>query len=175
MKNTRTLIAALVITTAALAGCGVEDTTKDEAAQAHAEGLSEVHQVKQAHEDNAAHEDSTESPQPEPSPSFPGGVPSFENDWAKEKLEQYMIYQGANSLKGFSQGSPERNIVAVTNPQDGVIRFEVRDLDYDANGWLLDGMAMNFMSYTGCAADDVEGVIIETTNEAESVSRDQCG
>lgn len=79
-----------------------------------------------------------------------------------------MRYQGANSLEAFSKGSPERNITAVTNPEAGLVRFELRDFDYEANGWKLEGMAMNFMLYTGCAASDVDAVIVETVSGARS-------
>ena len=107
-------------------------------------------------------------------PSFSGDGIAFENAWAQQQLKTFMRYQGANSLEGFTEGSPERNITAVTNPEPGVVRFEVRDLDYEANGWDLDFMAINFMSYTGCASSDVDAVIVETVSGARSTYLDHC-
>ena len=331
MKGTRIVIAALAVATAALTGCGSVDTAKDEAAQAHAEGLSDVYQAQQMQDDREAHKaiygdesspeptlasstDPSEAKQraladgrpeaawdkqcvawelPEPItadrqwvnnvtqsylehhnaacpdaivhphyyaqsfapgttgeivitledaalseyfvtpnsngglqkfgfgffeatidnhpaiemvtvtventdrswtttpaqyekgvltanqisevwPSFTGDRISFENAWAQQQLETFMRYQGANSLDGFTKGSPERNITAVTNPEPGVVRFEVRDLDYEANGSHIDYMAKSFMSYTGCAASDVDAVIVETVSGAQSTYLDHC-
>lgn len=181
MHKTPALLAALTLSVAALAGCSagnLEDATPElevsSSAQAHVEALSEGHNAKEMRDYLGDNSDRTAPPTPNPGPSFPGDSPSFENDWAKKQLEDYMTYQGANSLHGFAEGSPERNIVAVTNPSDGVVRFEVADRDYEADGWYLEGLAANYMSWTGCAAEDVESVLVETAGGGDSVTQTGC-
>lgn len=98
----------------------------------------------------------------------------FENAWAEQQLRDFMTYQGARSLEGFREGSPERNIVAVTNPEEGIVRFEVRDRDYAADDWFLDGLAINYMLFTGCAAQDVTGVIVETVTGSDAAFQNSC-
>ncbi|GAA2038437.1 hypothetical protein GCM10009720_18630 [Yaniella flava] len=56
MKGNGTVIAALAVTAAALTGCGSVDAAKDEAAQAHVEGLSDVLEAQQLKNDREAHE-----------------------------------------------------------------------------------------------------------------------
>lgn len=50
MKDARIYLAGLTVMAATLAACGSVNTAKDEAAQAHAEGLADVHNAKQQRE-----------------------------------------------------------------------------------------------------------------------------
>lgn len=172
MLKTRQLLTALAVAAIALTGCGSTDTAKDEAARAHVEANKEAMDPVIVSDPSPSEPEPVETPERDPEPIE--GV-EFENTWAEKQLRDYMVYQGANSLEGFSKHSPERNIVAVTNPSEGVVRFEVRDLDYEAEGWFIDGLAVNYMSFTGCAADDVDAVIVETVGGGEKVTQEGCG
>lgn len=168
MHKTPALLAALTISAAALAGCSSGEDP-EAAARDHVQQLEADAEIV---EQRNTGEVVTAAEEPPLAPSLEGV--SSENTWAEKQLLDYMKYQGANSLEGFSKGSPERNIIAVTNPEDGVVRFVVRDRDYEADGWFLDATAINFMSYTGCAAEDVDSVIVETESGAETATRDGC-
>lgn len=98
----------------------------------------------------------------------------FESQWTEDQLRGYMSYVGARSMAGFDKDQPEGNIVAVANPKEGVIHFEVKDLDYESNGWFLEGFAVNFMQMHGCAADDIQSVIIETTGGSDIHREEGC-
>lgn len=66
MRTRSPLIAVIALAAAALTGCGSVDTVKEEAAQSHAEGLSEVHEAKQQRDYGDAYEARNSA---EPSPS----------------------------------------------------------------------------------------------------------
>jgi hypothetical protein len=174
MNTTPALLAALSLVAAALVGCSSGETEADNDAAAHVEKHQDLTQALNNHELYESL-DAEPSPSMVPEPAGPdvSGV-EFENEWTEKQLRDFMIYQGANSLEGFSKGSPERNILAVTEPKDGIVRFEVAARDYEADGWAIEGLAVNYMSFTGCAADGVEAVIVETAGGGDSVTREGC-
>lgn len=92
--------------------------------------------------------------------------------WADEKLELFISTAGAKSLKAWDVGTPERNIVSVDSPAKGVFRIKVADAKYDK--YDLDGMASDFMFRHGCAAKDLDEVIVETVDGSQSTSSDNC-
>lgn len=100
----------------------------------------------------------------------PGDAPG---SWADQQLDMFLETAGANSLRAWPEGSAERNIIKSDSPETGVVRFSVRDGDY--RDFALEGLAQDYMLRVGCAAEDVEGIIVETENGADSVSRYQCG
>jgi hypothetical protein len=174
MNNNLALLAALSLAAAALVGCSSGETEAETDRATHVENHQDLTQALNNHEFyESIDAEPTPSVVPEPAGPDINGV-EFENEWTEKQLRDFMIYQGANSLDGFSKGSPERNILAVTEPEDGIVRFEVAALDYEADGWDIEGLAVNYMSFTGCAADGVEAVIVETAGGGDSVTRDGC-
>lgn len=165
MYKSPALTAVLAVSAAALASCS-SGSLEDAASAPEATTADQSSQP-------AATATTTATPAETSEPELIEDV-SFENDWSEKQLRDYMEHQGANSLEAFSEGTPERNIVAVTNPDEGVVRFEVRDLDYEANDWFIDGLAVNYMLSTGCAAEDVSGVIVETEGGGDSAFQDVC-
>lgn len=178
-KNLKVIV-SLALSAAALAGCSAaDDTGKDEAAQDHVQQLETEAQIMEQHGTGEMETVSEETP---PSPSSQASLDgvAFENDWAEQQLRDFMTYQGANSLEAFYEDLPERHITAVTNPQDGVLRFEVKDRKYGKALEVeeivtFEALASNFMSYTGCAAEGLDKVIVETTGGHLEASADGCG
>lgn len=167
-KNLK-LIAGLAIS-AALAGCSAgEATGKDEAAKDHAQQLETEAEIMNQHATGDMETTAEEAPSVSSPQASLEGV-AFENDWAEQQLRDFMTYQGANSLKAFYEDLPERHITAVTNPEDGVVRFEVEEPIVP-----LDALATNYMLFTGCAAADVDKVIVETIGGGLKASANGCG
>lgn len=180
MSKNLILIAGLAISAAALAGCSTgEATGKDEPIQDHVQQLETDAEIMKQQSTGETETVPEETPPAPPAQAALDGV-SFENDWAEKQLRDFMTYQGANSLEAFYEDLPERHITAVTNPEDGVVRFEVRDREYGEDlevgetVWTLDALATNYMLYTGCAAEDVDKVIVETTGGRLKASADGC-
>lgn len=166
MKSKLTRTATLLgIALLGLSACSTDAASHDEAAAAHLEAYKE--------DIRAIGVTIPEGEQSQPGPKPIEGV-SFENAWSEKQLRDYMTYLGANSLEAFHEETPERNITAVTNPEDGVVRFEVRDRDYEAGDWYINDLAISYMLYTGCAAEDVDAVIVETAGGGDSAFQDGC-
>lgn len=180
MSQNLKLVAGLAISAMALAGCSAGEVTgKDEAALDHVQQLETDAEIMNQHgteEVETVEEDIPSTPSSQV--SLEGVL--FENEWAEQQLRDFMTYQGAKSLEAFYEDLPERHITAVTNPEDGVVRFEIKDREYGAERagrdsvFTLDALATNFMLYTGCAADDVDKVIVEVKGGRLKASADGC-
>lgn len=92
--------------------------------------------------------------------------------WEDIQIAGYLENNGANSFKGWSEGTPQRATDYWESETEGELTIIVSD-----DGWTesdMEDYARSFMSFYGCNSDEVERVTVETAGGDVSATRSGC-
>lgn len=123
--------------------------------------------------------DAAEVPNAEPIATPPPSVgraearPGPRQAWADDMMATYLKNNGANSFKAWGEGSPQDNIKSWSSPGKGVLKIVVANADYPE--YELGVLPSSFMYTVGCAAADVDKVIVETVDKKHREVETGCG